>query len=237
LSTLGAVGGDRVLDLGCGVGDLTCLIADLVGPSGRVVGLDAEPTTIEVARSGARANQSFVVAPAQSLSSAVEGPFDVISSRAVLHWLSPDDLRSVLRQAFELLRPGGGLRIECGGGGNVPEIVAFLDDVGSSFGRPPGAPWNFRDPGWWLDLVLASGYSVAGDDAFVRTVAQRRPFDRSSLLGWLRSQCLHAYEPSLAVAVRPAFRALAESRVDELRRPDGSYDLTFVRLDARVSRP
>ncbi|MEA3078519.1 MAG: trans-aconitate 2-methyltransferase [Actinomycetota bacterium] len=235
LSTLGVAAGDRVLDLGCGVGDLTCLVADLVSPAGEVVGLDAEPTMIEVARSCARANQSFVVAPAQSVASAIEGPFDVIYSRAVLHWLSSEDLASVLVQAFSLLRPGGVLRIECGGGGNVPEIVAFLDDVGSSFGRAVGVPWNFRDPGWWLDLLLSSGYSVADDAAFVRTVAQRRRFDRDSLLGWLRSQCLHAYEPSLALADRPAFRALAESRIDELQRPDGSYDLTFVRLDALVT--
>jgi trans-aconitate methyltransferase len=226
LSTLGVAAGDRVLDVGCGVGDLTCLVADVVGSSGEVVGLDAEPTMIEVARSSARPNQSFVVAPAQSLSSAVEGPFDVVYSRAVLHWLRPEDLASVLVQAFSLLHPGGVLRVECGGGGNVPEIVSFLDDVGSSFGRVLGAPWNFRDPGWWLDLLLATGYSVADDAAFVRTVAQRRPFDRSSLLGWLRSQCLHAYPPEMAPA--------AEARIDELRRPDGSYDLTFVRLDALV---
>jgi hypothetical protein len=120
------------------------------------------------------------------------------------------------------------LRIECGGGGNVAEIASFLDSVGASLGQPPGSPWNFRDPGWWLDLLLSTGYTV-GDAGFVRTVAQRRPFDRDSLLGWLRSQCLHGYDPSIAPT--------AESRIDELRRPDGSYDLTFVRLDALVHRP
>jgi trans-aconitate methyltransferase len=239
LATSGIRAGDRVLDIGCGVGDLTGLVADLVGGSGLVVGLDAEPTMVSAARGVARPNQSFVVAPAQALSSLVGvadmAPFDVVYSRAMLHWLASVDLVGVVQQVVSVLRPGGVFRVECGGGDNVAAIASFLDDVASSFGRAPSVPWNFRGAGWWFDLLSSCGFAV-GDDGFVRTVAQRRAFSRESLLGWLHSQCLHAYEPALAVADRPAFRALAESRVDELRRDDGSYDLTFVRLDALAYR-
>jgi 2-polyprenyl-3-methyl-5-hydroxy-6-metoxy-1,4-benzoquinol methylase len=45
--------GMRVLDLGCGAGDVSMLAAELVGPSGSVVGIDRNPQVIALA--GARA--------------------------------------------------------------------------------------------------------------------------------------------------------------------------------------
>ena len=41
--------GMRVLDLGCGVGDVTMLLADMVGPSGSIVGIDHSPQAIALA--------------------------------------------------------------------------------------------------------------------------------------------------------------------------------------------
>ncbi|MDQ1533638.1 MAG: hypothetical protein QOF28_1399, partial [Actinomycetota bacterium] len=64
-----------------------------------------------------------------------------------------------------------------------------------------------------------------------RTVAQRRAFDRESVLGWLRSQCEQAYLIGLPPERHDAFRTAMGERVDELRRADGTYDVTFVRLD------
>ena len=64
---------DRVLDLGCGSGDLTRTIAGLV-PEGHVVGLDAQPSMVDEARGPAGANQSFVVAPVQDLGEVFPSP-------------------------------------------------------------------------------------------------------------------------------------------------------------------
>jgi hypothetical protein len=71
----------------------------------------------------------------------------------------------------------------------------------------------------------------------VRTVAQRRAFDRASLIGWLESQCFQAYEALLAPELHPELRAQVLDRVDEMRRADGTYDQTFVRLDVLAHRP
>ncbi len=60
----------------------------------------------------------------------------------------------------------------------------------------------------------------------MRTVAQHRRFDEASLLGWLRSQVYMAYEVGLPAAAYAEFRASAEARLAELRRPDGTYDQT-----------
>ena len=40
----------RVLDIGCGVGDVSFLAAELVGPTGTVVGIDRNPGVLAVAR-------------------------------------------------------------------------------------------------------------------------------------------------------------------------------------------
>ncbi len=230
LASLPLAPGDRVLDLGCGAGDFTAIVAERV-PHGQVVGLDAQPSMIDEARTRARANQSFVVAPVQRMRDTLgeRGPFDVVFSRAVLHWVPWVEHRTVLDQCRSLLRAGGTLRIDCGGGDNVREVVALLDDVAAGFGRAPGAPWMFAGAGAYLDLLLDVGFSV--DGGFVRTVAQRRAFDRASVIGWLESQTLMAYEDGIDPAARADFHAAALDRVDELRRADGSYDITFVRLD------
>ena len=124
-------------------------------------------------------------------------PFDVVMSRSVLHWIPWHDHRTILEQSREVLRPGGMLRIECGGGDNVREIVAFLDDVAASIAgsRAVRAPWTFLHAGAYLDLLLDVGFEIS--DGFVRTVAQRRSFDRDSVLGWLHSQAAQAYEGGL----------------------------------------
>jgi trans-aconitate methyltransferase len=235
LATLPLRPADHVLDLGCGSGDFTIQVAARV-PDGHVVGLDAQRSMLDEARRLARQNQSFVEGPAQRLASLVRGqpPFDLVLSRSVLHWVPWPDHAGVLADSFAALRAGGALRIECGGGDNVREVVAFLDRVAAPFGAAT-APWMFAGAGAYLDVLLASGFTVEG--GWVRTVAQRRAFTRDELRGWLHSQALNAYEASLPTERHAAFRAAADEHIDDLRRPDGTYDLTFVRLDVLAFKP
>lgn len=232
LATLPLNPTDRVLDLGCGAGDLTATVAELV-PHGHVVGLEPQPSLLAEARNRAGANQSFVEAPAQRLGEAItdDGSFDVIFSQSVLHWVPWADHPSILRQCRRLLRADGVLRVECGGGDNVREVVALLDNIAREIAGPsaPTAPWTFVHAGAYLDLLLDASFEVR--EGFVRTVAQRREFDRETVTGWLASQAIEAYAVDLAPEQRAPFRSEAMARVDELRRADGTYDLTFVRLD------
>lgn len=237
LATLALRATDRVLDVGCGAGDFTAQVAALV-PDGHVVGLDAQPSLLAEARTRARANQSFVEAPAQHLATATRrATFDVVMSRAVLHWLPWPDHRVVLSQCLAALVPGGVLRVECGGGDNVREVVRFLDDVARSIAgdRAVQAPWTFVHAGAYLDLLLDVGFRV--EDGYVHTVAQRRSFDREALHGWLHSQAIQAYEVGLDGDERRRLRDEVDARIDELRRADGTYDLTFVRLDLLAHAP
>jgi ubiquinone/menaquinone biosynthesis C-methylase UbiE len=227
----------RILDIGCGSGDFTAKLAALL-PQGHVVGLDPQPSMIEQAGRVALANQSFVLGTAQQLgvgraSGELAGPFDAVVSRATLHWVPFADHPGVLAGAARILRPGGLLRLEAGGGDNISGVVAMLDEISERYGGPR-CPWTFPPAGEYLDMLLEAGFAVS--DGWVRLVAQRRAFTRAELSGWLVSQCLHAYEHTMAPPARAEFRAEALAGVDRLRRADGSHDLTYVRLDVRAHR-
>ncbi len=231
---------DRLLDLGCGSGDFTRILADRV-PDGHVVGLDPQSALLAEARSVAGPNQSFVQGPVQHLDRLLvdDAAFDGVVSRAAMQWVPMADHPGYLAQVHRLLRPGGWFRLEMGGAGNICRLAPRVAAISQAHGGP-GAPWSFPDPGTYLELLEAAGFEVdqpdtAGDPdprGFARSTAQRRPFDRESLLGWLRSQCYQGFELTMPAENHAAFRAEVEARLDELARPDGTLDQTYVRLDA-----
>jgi ubiquinone/menaquinone biosynthesis C-methylase UbiE len=107
LRDAGIVSGMRVLDIGCGVGDVTILVAQLVGPAGSVVSIDLDQASIETAkkRAGAvgLANTTFRRADIATFTDAE--PFDAIVGRLVLEFL-PDPAAAISRLCA-LLRGGG----------------------------------------------------------------------------------------------------------------------------------
>jgi SAM-dependent methyltransferase len=103
------VPGERLLDLGCGFGDMTQQLAGLVGPGGSVVGVDAASRFIELARNEAAAtgveNASFVVGDLQAMT--FDERFDAAYSRfGTMFFANPVVALGNVRRA---LVPGGRL--------------------------------------------------------------------------------------------------------------------------------
>jgi trans-aconitate methyltransferase len=238
LSTTPVSPGDRVLDLGCGSGDFTRIVADLV-PDGEVVGLDPQPALLAEAAARAGANQRFVEGSVQHLARLFpdDAQFDGVLSRAAMQWVPWTDHPGYLEQVRRLLRPGGWFRLEMGGAGNIAPLAAELTTISVAHGGPP-APWTFPDPGAYLELLERAGLVVdPARGAYVRSLAQRRHFDRESLLGWLRSQCFQGFEIEMPADEHADFRAEVEAGLDRLRRHDGTFDQTYVRLDLLAHAP
>ena len=99
--------GMRVLDLGCGAGDVSMLAAELVGASGSVVGIDRSPEAIAVARGRARTAELRHVHFQEATVGAFSDPepFDAVIGRYVL--IHQADPVALIRAAAGLVRPEG----------------------------------------------------------------------------------------------------------------------------------
>jgi len=125
LEWLEAQTGERILDLGCGDGQLTARVA-LSGAN--VVGLDASPQMAAAARSRGIAVDE---GSAESLPY-VDGSFDAVFSNAALHWVRDQD--AMLAEVRRVLKAGGRFVAEMGGQGNIAAIRVALMAVMSRHG-------------------------------------------------------------------------------------------------------
>ncbi|MEJ2871059.1 class I SAM-dependent methyltransferase [Actinomycetospora sp. OC33-EN08] len=140
----------RVLDLGCGTGEHTILLARL---GYRVLGADAAPAAIERARDRARlagVDAEFTVADAMDPVDLGDlGRFTTILDSALFHVFDPDDRARYARALTGVVEPGGRV------------IVLALSTRGPGFGPQiddDAVPQAFVAPDWEVEAVRPSTY-------------------------------------------------------------------------------
>jgi ubiquinone/menaquinone biosynthesis C-methylase UbiE len=145
LAAAGLSSGMRVLDVGCGVGDVSFLVSEVVGPVGSVVGVDLDAEAVSLAerrRASLRvSNVAFYQADVRAVE--VNRLFDAAVGRFVLMYMR--DPTSVLRLIAERVRPGG--------------VVAFCEWCA----RPTTTASSSDQPALaWLQQALAETFRRSG---------------------------------------------------------------------------
>ena len=106
--------GDVILDLGCGTGELSALLAKLVGPKGKVVGVDPDRERFLLAQKSYSEipNLSFLEGSDSNFPGNGVETYDIIFCHLVLHWI-PDKQRAFLNM-YKALKKGGKIALQYG---------------------------------------------------------------------------------------------------------------------------
>jgi trans-aconitate 2-methyltransferase len=156
LDVLAPQAGERILDLGCGAGQLTAAIAR----TGAVtLGLDASPEMIEQARANFP-ELDFRIGDATNFS--VSEPLDAVFSNAALHWVK--NAAAVAACVSRALKSGGRFVAELGGHGNITSIVTAIRDVLG----PIELPWFYPGIGEYASILESHGLEVRRAELFDR---------------------------------------------------------------------
>ena len=104
--------GTTILDLGCGTGELSAFLAGLVGPEGRVIGVDPDKERIQLAQQSHSEiqNLSFVEGSAANFPGMGSKSYDIIFSNHVIHWIR--DKQQVFQDMYESIKVGGKIAIQ-----------------------------------------------------------------------------------------------------------------------------
>ncbi|KAK4909791.1 hypothetical protein LTR49_021460 [Elasticomyces elasticus] len=245
LSYLDVQPNDRVLDIGCGDGQISIQIATTAS-SGQVLGLDASQSFVSTASEKyASKNCTYKLQDCTRIdecSDAIDGSWDKVFSNAALHWIlrNPDTRVAVFRDAHKALKSGGKLVFEMGGKGNVGEIqaafISALSHAGLSIDKARAAnPWFFPSVDWMSKTLSDVGFEVEKCELEYRpTKCNPETTDGSGgLVGWLRlmgAQFLEAVSEDKREAVLKEVSETLETVVT--REEDGSKWLGYTRLRA-----
>lgn len=148
--------GEKILDLGCGTGDL----AHLISRSGAVViGMDLSTQMIEAAK-GKFPEINFYVGNAENFK--LFEQVDAVFSNAALHWMK--NPREVIKCVWNVLNKGGRFVAEFGGKGNVENVIKATGKVlDKDYGIDVSKlnPWYFPSIAEYSTLLEQQGFQVA----------------------------------------------------------------------------
>ncbi len=217
LDSLAPRSGERILDVGCGTGQLT---AEIAKSGAYVVGVDRSEEMLRKAREN-YPTLAFVLGDATAMR--FSEPFDAVFSNAALHWIK--NAQAAVASIAQALRPGGRFVAELGGKGNIASIQeAFSAVLGPA--AEERCPWFFPSIGEYAALLERQGLEVH----------EASLFDRPTVLDGV-----NAMEDWLRMFCGNYLRDLAGERADEkipelishlrpTRYRDGVWTLDYRRL-------
>lgn len=163
LALLAPQPGERILDLGCGTGQLTEQIAKT---GATAIGIDKSPEMVTRAKEN-YPHLEFAIADATQLADSES--FDAVFSNATLHWVT--NAEAAVQGLQRALKPRGRLVVELGGKGNVATILTALQTAIAEAGystETARSPWYFPSIAEYATLLESYGFIVTAASLFDR---------------------------------------------------------------------
>ena len=233
LARVGATAPATVVDLGCGPGNLTGLLAER-WPEARVTGVDSSAEMIAAAQaSGAGDGIEWRVADLRDWRP--EAPVDVLVSNATLQWV-PDHL-ALLPRLVEQVAAGGWFAFQVPGNFDEPSHTLRTEIASRSpyadFTRDVAVP-SSHDPGAYFEVLAGLGLRVdAWETTYLHVLTGEDP-----VFTWVSGTGARPTLQALPADLRGDFEAEFRERLAEAYPvTDGRVLLPFRRIFVVASKP
>jgi trans-aconitate 2-methyltransferase len=228
LERLALRSGERVLDLGCGTGRLTAELAS--GPGNFVIGLDRSESMLAQAV-GHRV--ALLVRGDGAALPFLPAAFDAVFSAATFHWIADHD--RLFAGIHQVLKPGGRLVAQCGGGPNLSRLIArahglMRSPAYASYFGDWSDPWLFASVDDTRARLERAGFR---DVAVTLEPAPTRMADAAAFNDFISCVCIRHHVAKLPPDERPGFVALLTAQAAEDNPP---FTLDYWRLNIHARR-
>ena len=192
--------GDTILDLGCGTGDLSAYLADLVGPEGKVVAVDPDKERILLAQQSFSEvkNLSFVEGSASNFPGIGSESYDIIFSNHVIHWIS--NKQEVFNTMFASLRSGGKMAAQYTDNLHPFVLSAYKELNPENEERLISDMFQLEQRGRIEQYCSSAGFHIF--KSYEIRSAQHVFESIESLLDWLSVSTHGVFDPTLVTAER-----------------------------------
>jgi len=223
--------GEHVVDIGCGSGTTSFTLAQQVGPSGHVLGVDISEQLVEIARAAIPDGAPIEFRCADAATAALpHGQFDLLFSRFGVMFF--DDPVAAFAHMRSALKPGGRAAFICWRGAQENDWVrlpmAAIRDILQPAPADPNAPgpFAFGDRQRLADILAAAGFTAIDIAPFDTALSYGRGASREA-----------AVDDALDMAfqVGPLSRALADQSDDARRRAADAVRAAFAKRPGKTS--
>ena len=231
-------GEEQVLDIGCGDGGLTVMIAAHL-PRGKVTGIDLSGDMIAHAQSRYPPSEyphcHFASMDVRTM--AYESLFDVAFSNAALHWVPEQD--QYLEKVFRALKPGGRLLFQMGGQGNAAEFFAvartlMAEHPWQKYFTGFSPTWRFLSDTEYIKLLEKAGFRPVRVELIPVDMVHA---NRQGLEGWIRTTWLPFLDRLPASRKEEFITVLANCYLaSHPPDPEGRTCVKMVRLEAEARK-
>ena len=151
--------GETVLDLGCGTGGLTSILAQRVGPRGTVIGIDPDGARLTIARASRAptvSNLIYMEGRGEDMRHIASNSVDLVYSNYAVHWIA--DKVDLMREVARCLRPGGRVAFELVG--EIAPIFVEVSDLSGDKGQELLSNVTCLSERQWRALLVSQGFIV-----------------------------------------------------------------------------